>query len=160
MIWVDGYKWPPDLHGTGTEDYFGQAWGMQDVAFLRNGSSIFEGGTLGSSKVDLWRGLGGYHTSYVFHLENPVCFQEEIKVTIEHGHANHQANEMSSVAYWYAEKPTPVVDVPPAVQRLPVLRDQRGNWIHDEARMCPGKPVRMSNEMREMKARFEAKARG
>jgi class 3 adenylate cyclase len=22
---VDGYKWPPDLHGTGTEDYFGQA---------------------------------------------------------------------------------------------------------------------------------------
>ncbi|MCM8820979.1 MAG: DUF2961 domain-containing protein, partial [Candidatus Omnitrophica bacterium] len=37
MIWVDGYKWPPDLHGTGSEDYFNQAWGMQDNAFLFNG---------------------------------------------------------------------------------------------------------------------------
>ena len=25
MIWVDGYKWPPDLHGTGSEDYLNQA---------------------------------------------------------------------------------------------------------------------------------------
>jgi hypothetical protein len=38
MIWVDGYKWPPDLHGTGSEDYFSQAWGMQPNAYLRNGS--------------------------------------------------------------------------------------------------------------------------
>ncbi len=42
MIWVDGYKWPPDLHGTGSEDYFNQAWGMQKNAFLFNGSSLFE----------------------------------------------------------------------------------------------------------------------
>jgi hypothetical protein len=27
MIWVDGYKWPPDLHGTGSEDYLSQALG-------------------------------------------------------------------------------------------------------------------------------------
>ena len=40
MIWVDGYKWPPDLHGTGSEDYLNQAWGMQPNAFLRNGSLI------------------------------------------------------------------------------------------------------------------------
>ena len=26
MIWVDGYKWPPELHGTGSEDYLNQAW--------------------------------------------------------------------------------------------------------------------------------------
>jgi len=159
MIWVDGYKWPPDLHGTGTEDYFGQAWGMQEVAFLRQGSSIFEGGTLGAARTDLWRGIGGYHTSYVFHVENPVYFAEEIKVTIEHGHANHQANEMSSVAYWYAEKPTPVVAVPPTQQRLPVLRDQQGHWIHDPARACPGQPVRLSDEMRVMKARWAERHR-
>ena len=24
MIWVDGYKWPPELHGTGSEDYLNQ----------------------------------------------------------------------------------------------------------------------------------------
>ena len=38
MIWVDGYKWPPDLHGTGSEDYLNQAWGMQQNAFAHNGS--------------------------------------------------------------------------------------------------------------------------
>ncbi|MFZ4694539.1 MAG: DUF2961 domain-containing protein [Verrucomicrobiia bacterium] len=43
MIWVDGYKWPPDLHGTGSEDYLSQAWGMQDNAFLRNGNTSAEG---------------------------------------------------------------------------------------------------------------------
>ena len=93
MIWVDGYKWPPDLHGTGSEDYLNQAWGMQPNAFLRNGSSIHEDHT------------GGYQTSYVLHLENPVRFQREIKVTLEHGHGNHLANDWASVAYWYAETP-------------------------------------------------------
>ena len=96
MIWVDGYRWPPDLHGTGSEDYLNQAWGMQPNAFLRNGSSIYEGDT------------GGYQTSYVHHLENPVRFEREIRVTIEHGHGNHLCNEMSSVAYWYGDRPRAV----------------------------------------------------
>ncbi len=117
MIWVDGYKWPPDLHGTGSEDYLNQAWGMQPNAFLRNGSSIYEGNS------------NGYQTSYVLHIENPIRFTEEIKVTIEHGHGNHLANEMSSVAYWYAEKPSGAVKPPPMAKRLPVLRDNQGKWL-------------------------------
>jgi hypothetical protein len=142
MIWVDGYKWPPDLHGTGSEDYFNQAWGMQPNAFLRNGSSIFEGGTIPSPEIELYRGDSGYQTSYVFHLENPVRFTEEIKVTIEHGHANHLSNEMSSTAYWYSEQPAPAVAVPPVAQRLPVRRDNAGSWIKDAERECPGPQVR------------------
>ena len=141
MIWVDGYKWPPDLHGTGSEDYFNQAFGMQPNAFLRNGSSIFEGGTIPAPEIELYRGDSGYQTSYVFHLENPVHFTREIKVTIEIGHANHLANEISSVAYWYAEQPTVVADVPPVNQRQPVRRDNAGNWIKDSQRESPGKPV-------------------
>jgi hypothetical protein len=66
MIWVDGYKWPPDLHGTGSEDYFNQAFGMQPNAFLRNGSSIYEGGTIPAPEIELYRGDSGYQTSYVF----------------------------------------------------------------------------------------------
>ncbi len=117
MIWVDGYKWPPDLHGTGSEDYLNQAWEMQDNAFMRNGSSVYENNT------------GGYQTSYVQHIENPVHFNKEIKVTIEHGHGNHLCNEMSSVAYWYAELPTQVAQPPCAKERLPVLRDNQNNWL-------------------------------
>jgi hypothetical protein len=147
MIWVDGYKWPPDIHGTGSEDYLGHAGGMQVDSALRNGSSIFEGHTIPTPEINLWRGNSGYQTGYVFHLENPVHFEREIKVTIEHGHANHLANEMSSVAYWYADKPVRAIDVPPVMQRLPVLRNNTGQWIKDPAREHPGKPVMLTDEM-------------
>lgn len=154
MIWVDGYKWPPDLHGTGSEDYLNQAWGMQPNAFLRNGSSIYETHTIhGGSGL----AHGGYQTSYVFHLENPVRFQREIKVTIEHGHGNHLRNEMSSVAYWYANKPARVATPPPVAQRMPVLRDNQGRWLYDKKNQCPGKPVRIVPEMKRMQAQWAKK---
>jgi hypothetical protein len=143
MIWVDGYKWPPDLHGTGSEDYLNQAWGMQDNAFLRNSSSIYE------------RNTNGYQTSYVFHLENPVRFEEEIKVTVEHGHGNHLANEMSSVAYWYAGKPTAVAKPPVAAERMPVLRDNKGSWIAEKQNQVPGKPAQETDEMAEARAKWK-----
>lgn len=119
MIWVDGYKWPPDIHGTGSEDFLNQAWETQPNAFMRNGSSIYEHHT------------GGYQTGYVFHPENPVRFRKSIRVTIEHGHANQLRNEMSSVAYWYAQKSARTVQPPPVAKRLAVLKDRKGNWIHD-----------------------------
>lgn len=139
MIWVDGYKWPPDLHGTGSEDYLNQAWGMQPNAFLRNGSSIHEKNTR------------GYQTSYVHHIENPVHFQKEIRVTIEHGHGNHLANEMSSVAYWYAEQPAAAVKVPPVAKRMPVLRDNQGSWLFDKRNQISIKPVKPNTECVKMK---------
>lgn len=158
MIWVDGYKWPPDLHGTGSEDYFNQAWGMQPNAFLRNGSSVFESHTLPTGPVQQ-RADGGYQTSYVFHLENPVRFQKEIKVTIEHGHGNHLANEMSSVAYWYAARPTAVATPPPVAKRLPVLADNQGKWLNDPKRRCPGKRIPQTAETRRMIASWTKRHR-
>lgn len=155
MIWVDGYKWPPDLHGTGSEDYLNQAWGMQPNAFLRNGSSIYEG----HSVEGLWGGKGGYQTSYVFHIENPVRFQKEIKVSIEHGHGNHLQNEMSSVAYWYSEKPSRVADPPPVARRMPVLQDNQGRWLFDKKNQCPGAPVARNAEMKKMKAQWAKKGK-
>ncbi len=143
MIWVDGYKWPPELHGTGSEDYLNQAWGMQPNAFGRNGSSVFEGNT------------GGYQTSYVHHIENPVRFNKEIKVTIEHGHGNHLCNEMSSTAYWYAAKPAAAKAVPPAVKRRPVMKDPKGQWAPKKSEQITTQKVRMTKEMREMKAHWK-----
>ncbi|MCG3147448.1 MAG: hypothetical protein PCFJNLEI_00888 [Verrucomicrobiae bacterium] len=135
MIWVDGYKWPPDLHGTGSEDYLGHAWGMQANAHLRNGSSIFEAHT------------NGYQTSYVFHLENPVYFQRELKVTIEVGHGNHLGNDVSSVGYWYAARPTGVLAPPPVRQRRPVLRDQFGVWRNPPEIQCPGPRITLPKDV-------------
>ncbi len=145
MIWVDGYKWPPDLHGTGSEDYLGQAWEMQNNAFLHNGSSIYEHAT------------GGYQTSYVFHLENPVRFTESIRVTIEHGHGNHLANDYASVAYWYARQPTQVLTPPSVAQRLPVPKDNQGNWLRDRVPQTPGHTVVPTEEMLEIRRQYGRK---
>ena len=146
MIWVDGYKWPPDLHGTGSEDYLNQAWGMQDNAFLRNGSSIHEQNT------------AGYQTSYVHHLENPVRFQKEIKVTIEHGHGNHLCNEMSSVAYWYAAEPGKVARPPAVARRMPVLRDNQGNWLYEKRHQTTSSKIAPNREMRANKAKWQKRS--
>ena len=100
MIWVDGYSWPPDIHGTGAEDYFNQAMGMQRNSFLRNGTAVHEFDTL------------GYSTSYVFHVENPVRFLKELKATIEIGHANHLGNDISSVSFFYLDTPVGVLPLP------------------------------------------------
>lgn len=153
MIWIDGYKWPPDLHGTGAEDYLNQAWGMQDNAFMRNGSSIFEGKTTIVPEA-VWN-EGGHQTSYVHHIENPVRFSKEIKVTIEHGHGNHLANEMSSVGYWYAKAPAKAITPPDVAKRQPIFRDKSGEWLHDKNNQCPGKPVKLNSEMKKMKAQWK-----
>jgi hypothetical protein len=145
MIWVDGYKWPPDLHGTGSEDYLNQAWGMQRNAFAHNGSSIYEADT------------GGYQTSYVLHAENPVIFNESIKVTIEHGHANQLANEMASVAYWYAREPAPACKVPPVARRMPVLKDENGQWDNRKAQQVTTQQVPLTDETRAMKDHWAAR---
>jgi len=139
MIWVDGYKWPPDLHGTGSEDYLNQAWGMQDNAFLFNGSSIYEHNT------------NGWQTSYVFHLTNPVRFRKEIKVTIEHGHGNHLANDVASVAYWYQIEPHKKFGILPVSKRMPVQRLRDGDWVVDKsARTRSARPA-LNAEMKRMK---------
>lgn len=145
MVWVDGYKWPPDLHGTGSEDYLNQAWGMQPNAFRHNGSSIYE------------RNTKGYQTSYVYHLENPIRFQQEIRVTIEHGHGNHLRNEMSSVAYWYQLEPHKPFGILPVHQRKPVLKNENGEWIIDEKAQTPRSEPALNDEMKRMKAQWAEK---
>jgi hypothetical protein len=107
MIFVDDDTWPPSLHGTGGEDYFSQSWRMQRNAFPLNGSIVHEGD------------VPGYQVSYRFHLDGPVHFDRRIRVTMEHGHANHLADDWSSTAYWYQTLPGPRLELLPVERRLP-----------------------------------------
>lgn len=108
MIFIDDDTWPPSLHGTGMEDYFGHAWGMQRNAFLFNGTIVHE------------EDVPGFHHSYRFHLADPIRFERRIKVTFEHGHGNHLSDEWSSTAYWYQTLPSPDLTIPDVDQRLPL----------------------------------------
>jgi hypothetical protein len=107
MIFIDDDDWPPSLHGTGSEDYFNHAWGMQDNAFLMNGSALHESI------------IPGYQVSYRFHLVDPIHFSKRIAVTFEHGHANHLGDDWSSTAYWYQTLPSPTKTILPVADRLP-----------------------------------------
>ncbi len=113
MIFIDedneGTRWPPTLHGTGTEDYFNTAWGPD-----RKFSSPFFGLTK----------PGGYDYSgkiswYRWHLVDPVRFSRSIRVSIEHGHANRRSDDFSSTAYWYQHEPHKSFGILPPEQRLP-----------------------------------------
>jgi hypothetical protein len=112
MFMIDGQKWPPELHGTGSEDWYNQAWGSQPAnAFLYNGVS-FHKGTHNHYNERI--------TVYRYQVCEPIIFHESLRASIEHGHANDRADDYSSVAYWYQTLPhAPFPPLPAMEARLP-----------------------------------------
>lgn len=122
-FYIDGESLP-SLRGTGTEDYFGDAWGFRQFA------TPFYG-------VSLWEGVfpGDRVTAYRWHLNDPVRFRESLKVAIEHRGSlftdagvqtasfAERPDWISSVAFWYQ---TPAVagdePLPPADKRIAPYR--------------------------------------
>lgn len=116
MIFVDGEGFPPSIHGTGTEDYFGAAWGFPCGAYSGPYHGVSLAGPTGGPLA-----YSGKWTVYRFHIEDPVNFQRSLRVTMEHGHANCHSSDFSSVAYWYQEEPhRPFPPMAPARERLPL----------------------------------------
>ena len=119
MIRVDGED-RPSLHGTGSEDYFSDAWGM------REGQSPFYGCPLQEEDFQ----AGSKATVYRFHIPDPVPFKRSIEVTIEHGHANDREDFLSSVAYWYQAEPHRTFPrLPAAAERLPFAFEPPENFV-------------------------------
>jgi len=113
MVFIDGEKWPPSLHGTGTEDWFNCAFcPTQEISAPYHGVILYSG-----TKDWSWRGK---QTVYRYYIEDPIRFRKSIRATIEHGHANTLSNDYSSTAYYYLTEPKrggPTL--PPVQQRLP-----------------------------------------
>jgi hypothetical protein len=119
MIFVDG-ETAPSLHGTGSEDYFSDAWGMREDGNLFYGCPLQEEDFQTGSKATVYR----------FHIPDPIPFQKSIRVTIEHGHANDRADNFSSVAYWYQTEPhRPFPAFPPVDERLPYALEPPDNFV-------------------------------
>ena len=110
MIFVDGEKWPPSFHGTGSEEIFGGgACPNNEYAGPYTGYHLV-GNRDYLGKVSMYR----------FFVTDPIRFQKSVRVTIEHGHANNMANDYSSCAFWYQTEPhTPFPPLLPASKRLP-----------------------------------------
>jgi hypothetical protein len=111
MIFIDGDKLPT-INGTGTEDYYNGAWdfGGEAFGFQHNGAPYV---------VDPER-IGGRYCLYRWHVESPIAFEKSIRVTIEHGHANHRSDNFYSTAYWYQTEPhAQFPALPAAADRIP-----------------------------------------
>lgn len=115
MFFIDGEKWPPSVHGTGTEDYFNSAWGPKTV-FLHP--------YYGYARVNNETGWLGRTHCYRFHVEDPIIFHKSLRGGIERGHANCLAVDIVTVAYWYQTlppKPLPPLPDRAGRQNMPVV---------------------------------------
>lgn len=99
---IDGDQDFPTICGTGTEDYFGGAWG-----FGANFSAPFLGYPLG----DVDGRPGSRHSLYRFHIMDPIRFAENLRVTMQaigwrsEGRYLPLQDDIASVAYWYQTEP-------------------------------------------------------
>ena len=127
FFYIDGAELP-QLRGTGTEDYFNDAWGYREFMRPYYGVPIYDG-IFAGDRV----------SSYRWHILDPVPFEKSLQVEIEHrgnvmnekapfmsmelgGFFNRQ-DWVSSVAYWYQTPVRGVEDaLPPPEQRLPPYR--------------------------------------
>ncbi|MCC6124335.1 MAG: DUF2961 domain-containing protein [Pirellulales bacterium] len=103
FFWVDGER-KPSIEGTGSEDYFNDAWGLHEDDGPYYGVTVAEGTDLGSRM-----------TAYRWHVIDPIPFTKSLKVEIEHKGWTYNADGavksafgertdlMSSVAFWYQE---------------------------------------------------------
>jgi hypothetical protein len=117
-FFVDGDKEHPTICGTGTEDYFGGAWGFNNETFC----APFSGRPLWERET----GKIPKHGLYRWHIPDPIRFKRDLKVTVQTlgwwpgPRYQPLADEIASVAYWYQREPhTRFPDFPSRDARLP-----------------------------------------
>jgi D-arabinan exo alpha-(1,3)/(1,5)-arabinofuranosidase (non-reducing end) len=119
-FYVDG-ETTPSIIGTGSEDYFNDAWGLHVVDGPYYGVTVADG-----------TGLGSRMTGYRWHIKDPIPFQKSLRFDIEHlgwtfnddGSLKSAFGErddlISSVSFWYQQGlATGLPPVPYGSARLP-----------------------------------------
>lgn len=121
MITIDGEA-IPSVWGTGTEDYFLCAWGLEITSTPYFGVPYF----------DQWGIVGGHTSAYRWHVNDPIVFSKSIKVEFEtFGWIspdenpeyramswNPREDDYSSVAFWYQ------TGTPTFAARAPLARER------------------------------------
>jgi hypothetical protein len=102
-FYVDGAT-APSIEGTGTEDYFNDAWSFRVSDGLYTGVPVAEG-----------TGVGARMSAYRWHVVDPVPFGTSLRLDIEHAGWTYdakgavrsafeeRADLFSSVAFWYQQ---------------------------------------------------------
>ena len=103
FFYIDGEK-EPSILGTGTEDYFNEAWNMRVHSSLFTGCTVFEP-----------RAPDARVTAYRWHIADPIIFKKSLNFEIERrGYVMNSQGEVvsnsgtrpdywSSVSFWYQD---------------------------------------------------------
>lgn len=104
IVDIDGKE---AMHGTGSEDYFEESYGLRAGAFPYFGVTVLQ---------------EPYTTAYRWHVPDPVVFRKSIRFRIEQGNGEppfRSGNYYYSVAYWYQTEPhAPFPPLPSVAERL------------------------------------------
>lgn len=122
-FYVDGDE-KPTIQGTGTEDYFLMAWGLNETNFPYFGCTYMS--------TD-FEDLGTEYCLYRWHIADPVRFTKSLRFEIEHkgwisddetesgkveGHVERE-DDIATVAFWYqVGQPKRFTTLPPLGRRL------------------------------------------
>ncbi|MGN0747937.1 MAG: glycoside hydrolase family 172 protein [Aristaeellaceae bacterium] len=112
-FYLDGDRDAPTLCGTGTEDYFCGSYNFENQS--THHYETFSTAYAGFHQAILPDGLYRSQTRfgmYRWHLTDPVCFEQDIRVTVQAlgwrsgGRYLPLQDDLASVAFWYQELPT------------------------------------------------------
>lgn len=104
-VYMDGDTEFPTLCGTGSEDYVGLSYGIQQTPYLYNGCSLNQ---------------KNFISMYRWHLPDPIVWQKECRITIQqiawkNGLAETQ-DDWSCSTFWYEPVPSAALDPLPTVE--------------------------------------------
>lgn len=110
-FYMDGDTEFPTICGTGSEDYVGLSYGMQQTPFMYNGCSL----------DDPER---GFVSMYRWHLPDPIYWKTDCRVTIQQigwsrekeGNLYERQDDWSSAAFWYESVPSEPLPPMPGVE--------------------------------------------
>ena len=99
-VYMDGDEKNPTIAGTGSEDYVGFAWGLQQQTFWYNGCSLKQ---------------KEFTSMYRWHLADPIAWQKEARITMQQLTIYDQqirdiADDWCCATFWY--EPTPSAPLP------------------------------------------------
>ena len=151
-FFVDGEKFPSTF-GTGSEDYFGYAWGNPEIFF-----KPFHGQPYKEYDISEFRCPtrdGGHISNFRWHISDNVPFQTGFEGAIEKYILNERSTFYTAVAYWYLDlagtDPYPIVPVservgycvrPPVYHAPNVIEAAELTWLNPTRPSDPDAPNR------------------
>ncbi|MCA9430905.1 MAG: DUF2961 domain-containing protein, partial [Candidatus Omnitrophica bacterium] len=120
-VYLDGDTEFPTICGTGSEDYVGLSWGIQEATQRYLGCNL---------------NREGYVSMYRWHLPDPIVWKEDIRVTIQqlswapYGYDERQ-DDWSVATFWYEPVPSePLPTLPSYEERTADL--PQSNPLHEK----------------------------